>query len=105
MNTYDPELLDSPLGQAVVDLEAKAKLEAGKSHATQAAQELREAAILKAREVRASTMQKAGEARRKVEISIQDARSRCEAKTRENPVQSLLVAFGAGILVGLILRR
>jgi len=105
MNTFDPESLVTSVEQSVNEVEAKAKLEAGKSHASQAAHELKEAAVLKAREVRANTTQKAVEVRRKVENSVQDARARCEDKTRENPVRSLLTAFGVGILVGIIIRR
>ncbi len=105
MNSFDPENLVSSVDRSVTEMEAKAKLEAGKSHATQAAQDLKDAAMLKAREVRASTSQKADDVRRKVENSVQDARSRCEEKTREKPMQSLMTAFGVGILVGMIIRR
>ncbi|MES2476811.1 MAG: hypothetical protein V4640_13590 [Verrucomicrobiota bacterium] len=105
MNTTDPESFINSIDLAATDLEAKSKLEAGKAHASQAAQELKEAAVLKAREVKDSTVQRAVDVRRKVEDRMQDARSRCEFKTREEPAKCLLMAFGAGVLLGLILRR
>jgi ElaB/YqjD/DUF883 family membrane-anchored ribosome-binding protein len=105
MNTTDPEDFVNAIDQAATDAEAKAKLDAGKAHATQAAQELKEAAMLKAREVKESTVQRAADVRRDVESRVRDARSRCELRTREEPTKCLLMAFGIGFLIGLIARR
>jgi ElaB/YqjD/DUF883 family membrane-anchored ribosome-binding protein len=105
MNTTDPENFVNTIDQAATDAAAKAKLEAGKAHATQAAHELKEAAVLKAREVKDSTVQRAVDVRRNVENRVQDARSRCELKTRDEPTKCLLMAFGAGFVLGLIFRR
>lgn len=105
MNTTDPEDFVNAIDQAVTDAEAKAKLEAGKAHATQAAQELKEAAMIKARGVKDSTVQRAVDVRRNVENRVQDARSRCETRTREEPTKCLLMAFGVGFILGLIVRR
>lgn len=105
MNTTEPEDFVNAIDQAAADLEAKAMLEAGKAHATQAAQEFKEAAILKARGVKDNTVQRAVDVRRKVENRVLDARGRAELRTREEPVKCLLMAFGAGFILGLIVRR
>lgn len=105
MNTTDPENFVNPIHESATDAEAKAKLEAGKAHAAQAAHEIKEAAMLKAREVKDTTVQRAVDVRRQVEGRVQDARSRCELRTREEPTKCLLIAFGAGFVAGLIFRR
>ncbi len=105
MNTTNPEDFVNDIEQSAADVEARAKLEAGKAHATQAAQELKEAAVLKAREMKDSTVQRAVDVRRNVENRVQDARSRCESRTRAEPTKCLLMAFGAGFVLGLIFRR
>lgn len=103
MNTF-PDIV-SDIDTGLSDLQAKAKFEAGKDHAAQAASELKEAAMLKAREVKDTAMHKVDDVRRRVESSVNDVRSRCEARTRSQPVNSLLLAFGAGFFLGLVLRR
>ena len=85
--------------------QATAKFEAGKDHASQAASELKEAAILKAQAVKSSAVLKAEDVRRKVEDRVQDARSRCEQRTRNEPLKCLLYAFGIGFVTGYIFRR
>lgn len=116
MNTFNPNDFSSPVeeggnsnaGRNVVhalhEAEAHAKLEAGKDHAAQAARELKEGAMLKAREVKDNAVHKVDDVRRRVETSVQDARSRCERSTREDPMRSLLYAFGAGFVIGFIFR-
>ncbi len=105
MKTTDPESVVNSIEAAVTDMEAKAKLEAGKAHASLAAHELKDAAVLKAQQVKESTVQKAVDVRRQVENRVQDARMRCEQRTQEEPTKCLLMAFGAGLLLGLFLRR
>ncbi len=105
MKATNPEDFVNAIEQAATDAEAKAKLEAGKAHVTQAAQELKEAAVLKAQQMKDNTVQRAVDVRRNVENRVQDARSRCESKTREEPTKCLLMAFGAGFVLGLIFRR
>ena len=105
MNTLNPESLASTVDQTINGLAAESKLEASKDHATQAIRDVKDAAVLKAREVKGSTIQKAEEVRRRVESSVKDARAVAEQKARENPMSSLLCAFGAGFVLGLILSR
>ncbi len=103
MNTF-PDIV-SDIDSGLTDLRANAKFEASKDHAGQAASELKEAALLKAREVKDTAMHKAEDLRRRVEGTVKDVRSRCEARTRSNPTNSLLLAFGAGLLLGFVVRR
>lgn len=103
MNTF-PDIV-SDIDTGISGFQANAKFEAGKDHAAQAARELKEAAMLKAREVKVTAMHKVDDVRRRVEGTVQDVRSRCEARTRSNPTNSLLMAFGAGLLLGFVVRR
>lgn len=105
MNTLSPESLASAVDSTISGLAAESKFEAGKDHAAQAVRDITDAAVLKAREVKGSTVQKALDVRHRVENSVQDARYAAERRTRENPMGSLLCAFGAGFVLGLILRR
>ena len=105
MNSFTPENFATELDQGAASVEAQAKLEAGKTHATQAAQELKDAAVCKARQVKDATLEFVGDARKRVEGSVSDARHACEDKTRENPVKCLLMAFGAGLLLGILVRN
>lgn len=91
--------------EAAVDVTAENKFETSKDHATRAAHEAKEAAMLKARAYKGAAINRAEDVRRKVETSFTDARSRAEAKTREDPMKSLAVAFGAGFIAGIIFRR
>lgn len=105
MKPTDPDSVINSIEAAATDIEAKAKLEAGKAHATQAAHDIKDAAVLKAQQVKESTVQRAVEVRRQVENRVLDARSRCEQRTQEEPAKCLLMAFGAGLVLGLFLRR
>ena len=97
-------------------------LAAGKSHALQAAEELRDAASLKAAELKDATREradniknfatgKADEAREYAEhryeearTMTQDYRDEGERYVRENPAKSVLIALGLGFIIGRILR-
>lgn len=101
---------------------ASESLAASKSHALQAAEELREAASQKtdelkdaAREragnIREFATDKAGEARSYAEHRYGEARSVAdeyrqdgERYVRENPAKSVLIALGIGFVIGRILR-
>lgn len=104
--------------------------QAAKQSAIKAAEELRQAASQKATELRQAAetraqqfkttaeqkaheiKEKAGEFREYADRAFDDAREcyadlRTEAErlTREKPLQALAVAFGAGVFLGLLLRR
>ena len=88
------------------------KLEAGKAHAKQAAQELRGAAEEKAAELRNVAEAKASEYREKAEQAYEQARTRArslqeegEAYVRENPLRGVLTALGVGFVLGALFRR
>ena len=105
MNDFATDELERGLESGFVDMEANAKFEAGKDHAAQAAREMKEAAMLKAREVKNTAMNTMADARRRVESSVNDVRARCERSTREAPLNTLLTVFGAGFLLGFLLRK
>ncbi len=97
--------------------------QAAKASAMKAAEELRNAASAKAQELRAAAEQRAQqfktaaneratEFRDYADQAFADARERYadlrtegEKFVREKPVQAVLAAFGAGLFIGLILRR
>lgn len=101
MNPFATEELERGVEAGFLDMEAGAKFEAGKDHAAQAAREMKEAAYLKAREVKNTAMNTMSDARRRVD----DVRARCERSTRESPAATLLTVFGAGFLIGFLLRK
>ncbi len=77
------------------------KFESGKTHAKQAAEDLRAAAGAKAQEYRG-----------RVEQAYQSARTRArswqeegEQYVRENPLRGVLTALGVGFILGLLIRR
>src|SRR5215210_2403488 len=88
------------------------KLESGKTHAMQAAEDLRAAAEAKAAQLRAAAEQKAQDLRNRAEQTYQDVRSRAENYrtdteqwVRDNPTRAVMTALGAGFILGLIFRR
>lgn len=91
--------------------EAASRMESGKSHARQAAEDLRTAAEIKAQELRHAAELKAHELRGRAEQAYGDARERAisvqeqtERYVRENPTKAILTALGVGFLAGLIFR-
>jgi ElaB/YqjD/DUF883 family membrane-anchored ribosome-binding protein len=112
--TQDPNENSTPPGPT---------FESAKSHAKEAAEELRAAAEAKAREfrdkatakahdLRGKAEAKAQEFREKAEHTYQEARERTrtlqedgEAYIRENPAKAVLTALAAGFVLGLLLRR
>lgn len=105
MNTIHADNFASTVENSITDLEASAKLAAGKEHASQAAHEIKDAGLLKARELRNATVQKVDDVRRMVKNSVQDVRSSFVDQAREKPAQYLMTAFGAGFLLGMMIRR
>ncbi len=103
--------------------EAEEKFASGKTHATQAAEEIREAAAAKAGELknvatakaeefRKVASERANEYRAKAESAVADARVRAktfqdegEKYIRENPLRAVGTAFAAGLIFGLLIRR
>lgn len=112
MSTIDPKDIAHGIDQTAQDYAANVKLESGKEHIGQAARELKEGAMdlkqgamLKAGEVKSAALHQAEHVKRRVESSVRDARGQCERYTREEPMKSLLYAFGIGFVLGLFLRR
>jgi len=90
----------------------KAAADDFKTAAGAKADEIRKAAEKKADELRAAAESRAREFRGAAETAWSDARSRAkfwqsegEAYVRENPTRAILVALGAGFLLGLLLRK
>jgi ElaB/YqjD/DUF883 family membrane-anchored ribosome-binding protein len=91
---------------------AEAKVESGKTHVRQAAEDLRAAAEAKAQELRAAAESKAQELRGKAEHAYADAKVKArtfrddgEQYVRQNPTRAVLTALGIGFVLGLIFRR
>jgi ElaB/YqjD/DUF883 family membrane-anchored ribosome-binding protein len=83
-----------------------------KSAAGAKAEEIRKAAEKKADELRAAAENRAREFRGAAENAWSDARSKAkfwqsegEAYVRENPTGAILIALGAGFVLGLLLRK
>lgn len=88
------------------------KFESGKTHAKQAAEDLRAAAEEKANQLKGVAEAKAQEFRGKAEQAYEQARTRArtlqeegEAYVRENPLRGVLTALGVGFVLGILLRR
>ena len=88
------------------------KLHASKTQALRVADEFKTAAEAKAREWAHAADQTAEQIREKAEAALEDTRVRLESLhkqtegyVREHPLKSVLVALGAGFLVGLLTRK
>lgn len=86
-------------------------LEAGRSQAAEAADELREAAARRAREIRSQATEQVEHLREIAEDRYREARVRAddlqkegERYVRENPTKSVLIALGLGFIIGRILK-
>ena len=91
----------------------------GQKHLESAANDLKGAASTKIENIRQAAGQKADELRgaaqgkaKELRGAVENAKSQAkswqaegEAYVRENPTKAVLVALGAGILLGLLLRR
>jgi ElaB/YqjD/DUF883 family membrane-anchored ribosome-binding protein len=90
----------------------KAAADDFKTAASAKADEIRKAAEKKADELRAAAESRAREFRGAAETAWTDARSKTrhwqsegEAYVRENPTKAVLMALGAGFLLGLLLKK
>ena len=98
--------------ETATNQDTNSKLESGKTHARQAADDLRAAAEAKAQELCGIAEAKAQEYRGKAEQAYDQARTRVrtfredgEHYVRENPTRAVLTALGVGFVLGLIFRR
>ncbi len=97
------------------DKEAKQaadKFKSGKSHATEAANEFKEAAAAKFSDLRDTFNQRTGEYRERANQVWSDTTGRARTLTedgedyiRENPLQAVGIALAAGFILGVIMRR
>ena len=91
---------------------ASDKFQSGKSHAAEAARDLREAATAKAHDLRETLTGRANEYREHATRIWSDTAVRArslqedgEDYIRENPLQAVGIALAVGFALGLILRR
>ncbi|MBV9391255.1 MAG: DUF883 domain-containing protein [Verrucomicrobia bacterium] len=83
-----------------------------KDHGEAAAQDIKSAAASKANEVRQAAEKKTEELRSAAQDAWSDAQERAknwqtdgEAYVRENPARAVLIALGAGFVLGLLFRK
>ncbi len=88
------------------------KFKSGRTHATEAANEFKEAATAKFNDLRDTFNQRAGEYRERANQVWSDTTGRARTLTeegedyiRENPLQAVGIALAAGFVLGAILRR
>ena len=81
--------------------DAGGRLESSKSHARQAAEELRTAATEIAGQYRGKAEQAWGDAQNRARTLQEDG----EQYVRENPTKAVFSALGIGFILGLIFRR
>jgi ElaB/YqjD/DUF883 family membrane-anchored ribosome-binding protein len=86
-------------GSAVTD--AQGKLQSSKTHARQAAEDLKSAAGVIAGEYRGKAEQAWDEAKERVRTFQQEA----DQYVRQNPTKAVVTALGIGFVLGLIFRR
>ena len=91
---------------------AAEKFKSGRTHATEAANEFKEAATAKFNDLRDNLNQRAGEYRERANQVWSDTTGRArtvseegEDYIRENPLQAVGIALIAGFVLGAILRR
>ena len=81
--------------------DATSKFESGKTHAKQAAEDIRAAAETKAHEIRGRAEQAYQQARTRARSWQEEG----EHYVRENPLRGVLTALGIGFILGLLIRR
>jgi ElaB/YqjD/DUF883 family membrane-anchored ribosome-binding protein len=81
--------------------EAQGKLQSGRTHARQAAEDFKSAASAIAEEYRGKAEQAWDDAKGRVRTFQQDA----DQYVRENPTKAVFTALGVGFVLGLIFRR
>ena len=109
---FDPHLEEDAEKAPEGDHSARSNLRASGAHAVQAAEELKAAAEAKAREWSSAVDHKTAELKEKAEEAYEEAITRvktlqkeAESYVRANPVKAVLMAAGAGFLVGVLARR
>ena len=92
--------------------QAADKFKSGKTHASEAAQEFKDAAAAKLSDLRGTLNELAGEYREKANQVWSDTTGRArtlsedsEEYIRENPLQAVGIALAAGFVLGLVIRR
>ena len=92
--------------------QAADKFKSCKTHATEAAQEFKEAAAAKFSDLRGSLNERAGEYRERANQVWSETTGRARTLTedgedyiRENPLQAVGIALAAGFIIGVIMRR
>ena len=92
--------------------QAADKFKSGKTHATEAAQEFKEAVAAKFSDLRGSLNERAGEYRERANQVWSETTGRARTLTedgedyiRENPLQAVGIALAAGFIIGVIMRR
>ena len=92
--------------------QAADKFKSGKTHASEAAQEFKDAAAAKLSDLRGTLNERAGEYREKANQVWSDTTGRARALSedseeyiRENPLQAVGIALAAGFVLGLVIRR
>ncbi|MDA0293983.1 MAG: hypothetical protein O3A75_02240 [Verrucomicrobia bacterium] len=92
--------------------QAADKFKSGKTHASEAAQEFKDAAAAKLSDLRGTLNERAGEYREKANQVWSDTTGRArtlsedsEEYIRENPLQAVGIALAAGFVLGLVIRR
>lgn len=88
------------------------KFKSGRTHATEAANEFKEAAAAKFSDLRDTFNQRADEYRERANQVWSDTTGRARTLTedgedyiRENPLQAVGIALAAGFILGVIMRR
>ena len=92
--------------------QAADKFKSGKTHASEAAQEFKDAAAAKLSDLRGTLNERAGEYREKANQVWSDTTGRArtlsedsEEYIRENQLQAVGIALAAGFVLGLVIRR
>ena len=92
--------------------QAAEKFKSGKTHATEAAHEFKQAAAAKFSDLRDTLNERAGEYRERANQVWSDTTGRARTLTddgeeyiRENPLQAVGIALAAGFILGVIMRR
>jgi ElaB/YqjD/DUF883 family membrane-anchored ribosome-binding protein len=108
------EILPSPTARKAMDEHQNPEeaVESGKDHLRAAAGNLKEAASAKVEEMRHAAEQKAEELRSATQSKARELKGTAEswqaeahAYIRHNPIKSVLIALGLGVLLGLLFRK
>ncbi len=100
------------IGEMGLHGEFNRNIQATRTHATQAAEELKAAVEAKGRELLHAADDKAAEIKAKAEHvysdvkqKAQEIRKETEVYVKEHPLTSVCIALGAGFVIGMLARR